>query len=167
MLGRMERARFAAAPLDTATRVITVLFLAVITLVMLLAAYASIMVGRSVATIVVLLGGVVVIGSAWGFAPRRFEVDDGRLRVRRRGFGGKEFGLEGQAKRVEPSRLLGIRLLGSGGAFGWYGLFWNRSLGRYRAYVTDRSRIVEVGTDQGMVVLSPDDPDRFLRTAGQ
>ncbi len=167
MLRGMEPAMFEAAPLDTATRVITVLFVAVIALVMLLAVYASITVGWSVATIVVLLGGVVVIGSVWGFAPSRFEVGDGRLRVRRRAFGAKEFGLEGPAKRVEPSSLVGIRLLGSGGAFGWYGLFWRRDLGRYRAYVTDRSRIVEVGTDQGVVMLSPDNPDRFLRTAGQ
>jgi hypothetical protein len=55
-----------------------------------------------------------------------------------------------------------MRVAGSGGLFGYYGRFWNRSLGAFRAYATRRSDLVRVDTADERFVLSPDAPDRFL-----
>jgi hypothetical protein len=56
----------------------------------------------------------------------------------------------------------GIRLWGSGGMFGYYGLFNTGSLGKSTWYVTDRSRTVIVRTATKTLVLSPDDVQGFL-----
>jgi hypothetical protein len=116
----------------------------------------------------IVLGVVVPLGilaSAYGFAPRRYSVTpDGLLRMHRRLFGSKAFRIT-SAQAVAPVfGLGGIRLSGSGGAFGWYGLFWRKGTGRYRAYVTDRSRLVACDGPDGLVVVSPADPDAFLAT---
>lgn len=57
----------------------------------------------------------------------------------------------------------GVRLWGSGGMFGYYGLFSTGSLGKSTWYVTDRSKTVIVRTATKTLVLSPDDMQGFLR----
>jgi hypothetical protein len=107
--------------------------------------------------------GAGVTVAAFGFAPAGYEVDGAHLRVRRRLFGSRTFTLTGEA--VRPSWRLGfggVRLLGSSGLFGWYGRFWKPGVGRYLAYVTDRSRLVACDTDAGLVVVSPSDPDALV-----
>ena len=54
-----------------------------------------------------------------------------------------------------------LRLFGSGGFLGFYGLFWNRQWGRFQALATDLNRCVLV-SGQRKWLLSPDDPERFL-----
>lgn len=56
------------------------------------------------------------------------------------------------------------RLWGNGGAFSIHGWFSNAALGRYRAFVTDTRRTVVLNWPGATVVVSPDDPERFLRT---
>jgi hypothetical protein len=55
-----------------------------------------------------------------------------------------------------------LRLFGNGGLFSFTGLFWNRRLGRYRAFVTDPSRAVVLRYRDRTVVLSPHDPQAFV-----
>jgi hypothetical protein len=57
-----------------------------------------------------------------------------------------------------------IRLWGSGGLFGYYGLFSTSKLGRSTWYVTNRNNAVVLITAGKTVLLSPDDPDGFLAT---
>ena len=72
-----------------------------------------------------------------------------------------------QARRASADDLRGcVRLIGSGGLFGYYGWFRTAQLGKSRRYVTDRNRSVIVWTPDQVIVLSPDDPDRFLRALG-
>ena len=50
------------------------------------------------------------------------------------------------------------------GIHGSFGTYWNRNWGRYRAYVTDHGKTVELRlADNSRVILSPDDPIGFLR----
>lgn len=115
----------------------------------------------------VALGAVVgafLIG-AWGLSPVAFELAPGRLRVRRRIFGSRTYGLTGAVRQAPATLGLGVRLGITGGMFGWSGRMWNRQVGRYRAHLTDRSRIVACDTDEGLVVISPADPKAFVRTA--
>lgn len=55
-----------------------------------------------------------------------------------------------------------IRLWGNGGLFGFTGWFWNKKLGRHRVFVTDPKRAVVLRMSQRTVVVSPDDPARFI-----
>lgn len=54
-----------------------------------------------------------------------------------------------------------IRLFGNGGFWSFTGWFWNRKLGRYRAFVNDPRRAVALRFDRGCVVVSPDDAEAF------
>lgn len=49
------------------------------------------------------------------------------------------------------------------GGFGTGGWFWSARFGRFRGYVTNTRRVVVLKFDRGVVVLSPDDPDAFVR----
>lgn len=55
------------------------------------------------------------------------------------------------------------RLFGNGGLFAACGWFWNRKLGRYRAWVTDDERLVLIQCSDRKLVVSPGQPDEFVR----
>jgi hypothetical protein len=70
-----------------------------------------------------------------------------------------------EARRATPDDFRGcIRLWGSGGLFGYYGLFSTAKLGKSTWYVTNRRNCVIVITAAKTVLFSPDDPDGFLTT---
>jgi hypothetical protein len=65
------------------------------------------------------------------------------------------------------------RLFGNSGLFSFTGRFWNRQLGRYRAFATDPQRAVILRYATRTVVITPHDPQQFimrtrtlLKTAG-
>jgi len=76
-----------------------------------------------------------------------------------------------EARRATADDFRGcIRLWGSGGLFGYYGLFSTRKLGKSTWYVTNRSNGVVVIVAAKTVLFSPDDAEAFLaaiRTAAQ
>jgi hypothetical protein len=55
-----------------------------------------------------------------------------------------------------------LRLFGNSGFFCIAGLFTNRRLGRYRVFATDPRRAVVLQTPERTVVVTPDEPLRFL-----
>lgn len=56
----------------------------------------------------------------------------------------------------------GLRTSGNGGLFAVTGWYYNRRLGKYRAFLTDPRRAVVLRYETRTVVLSPKDPERFL-----
>jgi len=54
-------------------------------------------------------------------------------------------------------------MLGNGGLFSFSGLFYSRRLGRYRLFATDPKRLVVMIMPRRTVVISPADPEAFLR----
>jgi hypothetical protein len=154
---------FPAAPLDRPTRMVTVVSLLFLGVLLPLAS-----VGAQGGAVILAGLGLAVVVASYGFAPASFEVVGTTLRMRRRLFGAKEMLLTEPAGQVPWTfGVGGLRLIGSGGLFGWYGSFYRPGHGRYRAYLTDRSRIVACATDAGLVLVSPTDPDAFVRaTAG-
>lgn len=66
------------------------------------------------------------------------------------------------ARRAAPRELCGLRTFGSGGLFGFFGWFYARKFGHYRAYVTSRQNLVLVEAER-VYLLSPERPDEFLR----
>ena len=63
-------------------------------------------------------------------------------------------------------RVSGVTVFGSKGVFGCFGRYWNPSLGFYQLYLTNREHVVWLATDGGLVGLSPDRPDEFVRRLG-
>lgn len=60
----------------------------------------------------------------------------------------------------------GVRLVGSGGLYGYYGLFSFRGIGRVWMYATNRHNLILIKTDQGKkILLSPKDPEEFIKLA--
>jgi hypothetical protein len=64
----------------------------------------------------------------------------------------------------EPDALRGsVRLFGNGGLFAISGWFWNRRIGRFRAYATDPERAVLLRYRDGRrVLLTPHDVQHFI-----
>ena len=161
----MTAAEFPAAPLDRSTRLtsaaLVVAFVGfALTIPVAEAGPAGRLVGYGFPVMVLVL--------AYGLSPRGYRLTaDGRLQILRRWFCSKSFRIDSAAPTSALFGLAGIRLAGSGGAFGWYGLFWRRDTGRFRAYVTDRAHLVVCDGPDGVVVLSPADPAAFLAAGPQ
>lgn len=64
---------------------------------------------------------------------------------------------------IEAEAIRGsVRVFGNGGLFAFCGWFWNRSLGRYRMWVTDARRLVLIRCGDRRLVVSPDNPQEFM-----
>jgi PH (Pleckstrin Homology) domain-containing protein len=98
------------------------------------------------------------------FMVRGYIVTEGHLEVRRLGWS-TLLPLAGlTAVSGEPEGLRGsVRVFGNGGLFAISGWFWNRRIGRFRAYATDPSRAVLLRYRDGKnVVVTPDDVQHFI-----
>lgn len=75
-----------------------------------------------------------------------------------------------ESVQFEPGVMAGgLRTFGNGGLFSFSGWFHNKTLGTYRAFVTDPSRTVVLRFRGGTVVVSPSSPEDFIEqvTAAQ
>lgn len=88
-----------------------------------------------------------------------------RLRVRRPGRM-SDWCLEGlEAVAADPGAMIGSRrVLANGGLFSFTGRFRNKHLGVYRAFATDPNKAVVLRWSDRTLVITPDDPERFVRT---
>lgn len=109
---------------------------------------------------------ILVILLSFAYSPRGYLLADRSILVKRLA-GAARIPLEDvrEARRATPDDFRGtIRLGGSGGLFGYYGLFSTSKLGRSTWYITNKSNSVVVITAAKTVLFSPDDPDAFLAT---
>lgn len=97
------------------------------------------------------------------FVVRGYELAPGELRVRRL-LWSTRIPLAGLAEvRADPQAMTGsMRLFGNGGLFSFTGLFQSRTLGRYRAFVTDPAHAVVLRTAGRVTIVSPADPHAFV-----
>jgi len=135
-----------------------------------------------------LLGAAPVVG--WNFGPRQFlawriftfsipllALPLGILfmvrgyRVTAQGIEIERFGWTSQLPLVglkditsDPQALVGsIRRWGNGGFFAITGRYSNARHGRFRAWATDPARAVVLRYAEHTVILTPDDPQRFVQ----
>jgi hypothetical protein len=142
-----------SASYDKTTKVVS----GVACLVLLVAAPASR--NRFVASV-----SAVVAVLAYAFSPRSYAVV-GRTIIVNRLIGNVRIPLENlrEARVSTPDDVTGcIRLWGSGGMFGYFGLFRTTKLGKCTWYVTRRDRMIVVATDLKTTLYSPDDTAGFL-----
>jgi len=68
---------------------------------------------------------------------------------------------------ADPTAMKGsLRTAGNGGFFAFTGWFRNKKLGTYRAFVTDPARCVVLEFQDYKIVVSPGDPDGFVKALG-
>ncbi len=107
---------------------------------------------------------LVLLSSALPFMVRGYVLRATHIEVRRLGWS-TVLPLAGLvAVTGEPEGLRGsLRLFGNGGLFGFSGWFWNRRIGRFRAYATDPGRAVLLRYRDGKkVVVTPHDVQHFI-----
>lgn len=56
-----------------------------------------------------------------------------------------------------------LRVCGNGGGFSFTGWYWSKSLGLFHAYATDQRRTVVLRFGKRTVVVSPGEPEDFVR----
>src|SRR5947208_16339380 len=98
------------------------------------------------------------------FWVRSYVLTTSTIEVRRRGCRSPPPLARLVAMTGEPEGLSGsVRLFGNGGLFGISGWFWNRRIGRFRAYATDPGRVVLLRyRDGSQVVVTPHDVQHFI-----
>ena len=70
-----------------------------------------------------------------------------------------------QSASLEPGAMCkSIRTCGNGGFYSFTGFYWSKSLKSYRAYVTDLRRTVVLRYEKRTAVVSPENPEDFVRT---
>jgi len=118
--------------------------------------------GSQAARWATLLGpGVVLL--VWALAPKGLEIEGGELRILRRAWRAAAFPLAavGQVEALPRDALrFAVRTFGVGGLFGYYGWFYKK--GAFRLYATRTDRLVELVIGGKRVVVSPDEPGRFI-----
>jgi hypothetical protein len=105
----------------------------------------------------------LVTAGCWALAPNGLEIAGGELRILRRAWRSAAYPLSAVAEVavLPPGSLAGaVRTFGNGGLFGYYGWFYRK--GAFRLYATRTDRLVEVLAGGRRVVVSPDEPARFV-----
>ncbi|MDD5201069.1 MAG: PH domain-containing protein [Terrimicrobiaceae bacterium] len=98
------------------------------------------------------------------FVVRGYRVESARIVVLRAGWVTRlpRAGLE--SVRFEPGAMRrSLRVCGNGGFFSFTGLYWNKELKMHRAFVTDPQRTVVLRYAGRTVVVSPAQPEEFVR----
>ncbi len=108
--------------------------------------------------------GAVLIFLSYAYSPRGYAIFERSIVVKRL-IGSVRIPLGGirEVRKATADDLRGcIKLWGSGGLFGYYGLFRTSKLGKSTWYVTNRGNAVVVTTDAVTTVVSPDSVDAFI-----
>jgi hypothetical protein len=142
-----------SAPYDRTTKIIT-------------AIVCVILVGIPFITKIFALAalGWSLIALCYAYSPLGYAVSERSVVVRRL-IGRVRIPIEGvrEIRPATPDDFRGcLRLWGSGGMFGYYGLFRTTKLAKCTWYVTSRAKAVVLITETKTTLFSPDDVDRFL-----
>lgn len=104
--------------------------------------------------LITVISGTILIGL--GYMPIRLKADNEKITVSRL-FGSLKIPVD----RIIATRILqksdisdSIRLFGSGGLFGFLGLFKNTNLGKYTMYATDLNHLLFIRTRNKKYVFS-------------
>jgi Bacterial PH domain len=146
------------ASYDTTTKVISA---AVFILFLMIAAGTGSVLSEGVFALLFL--------AAYAWSPTGYSVTDGDVVIRRL-IGNVHLPIAGirEVRIATRDDLRGsMRIFGSGGLFGYYGLFRNSKLGTSRWYVTDRSHSLVLIGDSETAIVSPDDAAGFIASLGK
>jgi Bacterial PH domain len=154
------------APWGRTVRVRTKVGLVIVAVIVLSAAFAPMDVPLAfrLAAIVVPL---LIVAASLARTVRGYTLTEEAIIVQR-GWGETRLPLAGlRSVTGEVDAMRGsMRLTGNDGFFSITGWFWNRKLGRHRAFATDLSRAVVLRYADRTIVITPHDPQQFIMRAG-
>lgn len=107
---------------------------------------------------------LILAGYAW--SPRSYSIEARSILVHRL-IGAARIPLDNirEIRPAAPDDFFGsLRLFGSGGFFGYYGVFRTSKLGGSTWYMTNRENAVVVVTGAKTALISPNDVSRFIST---
>ena len=111
----------------------------------------------------ILLPPTILIAGAF-FMIRSYELRLGELKIKRLGWSTRLDLTDLQSIELDPTAMSGsIRTCGNGGLFCFAGWFRNKKLGSYRVFATDLKKCVVIKFPKGTVVVTPGDPDAFVK----
>jgi hypothetical protein len=101
------------------------------------------------------------------FMPKQYEINEKELVIHRK-IGNLKIVLNEitQIEKIEAYTQLGfvIRLFGSGGLFGWLGIFYSGKYGIFKMYAGAASPLVMITYGNGKKIgISPEDLDGFMK----
>ncbi|WP_300596801.1 PH domain-containing protein [Niabella sp.] len=122
---------------------------------------------RGFPLVLLLLICILTLVLSFGLSVKKYRISNEKLTICRP-FGNKRIPLTTlvSAKVIDPKLLRwSWRIFGSGGMFGYYGIFGNKQLGTMKWYMTRKDKAVLLETvNHKKIALSPDDPDGFVNT---
>ena len=142
----------------------TVKIVTAVTVLLLVYFVAAAFLGDSKLTLIPAAILLFVIGLSYYFSITKYEVDRNQLIIRRP-FDSVSISLENlqSVERIAKKDLRWtVRTFGIGGLFSYTGEFWNKKLGSMSWYVTRMDKAVMIVHGNRKIVISPDDPEKFL-----
>ena len=153
---------YRTASLDRTAAIMTSILIAAPATALVVALVFSGEVRYAALTITTILS--VICAGSYAIAPSHYVVRHDRITIKRHLWRSASIPMS-EVKRCYPyPKLIEgklLRLLGNGGAFGWYGIYVSDELGTIMLYATNRSKAIVVGNG-GTFVLSPERQDTFL-----
>jgi hypothetical protein len=148
-----------AAPMSLAIELVTA-FVLLLTLAFTVSAFFAPVLWFGAAVL------MVVCIFCYLMAPVTYAVQDDRLIVNSH-IHQKIFAPIVRCSRISEGQLptlIGLRVFGNGGLFAGTGIFWNRMLGIFRAYITSArpDDLVLVETTDRKIIISPREPQLFV-----
>lgn len=114
------------------------------------------------------IGGSALIFGAALFTVRAYAVTADAILVRRLFWWTRIPREELSSAEIDPDAITWktIRTFGNGGFYSFTGWFWNKRIGSFRAFITDASRCVVLRFETKTILVSPDNPDAFVKALG-
>jgi hypothetical protein len=104
---------------------------------------------------------VLIILGCYLFAPQSYLLTDQGLTIKRH-IGPVQLNLNeiSDIRILNKDEIKGlIRTFGVGGLFGYFGKYYNKTIGKMTFYATNRANAILITTKQGKkIVITPDDP---------
>ncbi|MEW5950654.1 MAG: PH domain-containing protein [Elusimicrobiota bacterium] len=99
----------------------------------------------------------------WLFSPVSYQITETKINILRPI---KNIEIElskiKEIRKIEKEDLKGaIRLFGSGGLYGFFGLFYKKGFGKFYAYCSNPSDLVLIKSDK-LFLISPSQPEVFI-----
>jgi Ca2+/Na+ antiporter len=154
------------ATMDKTVKKSTLFSLLMFVLIFIYFLYISMQSGNYLATILFLILAFLSYLLPLLFRPQKYIITDNELEIKRT-VGSVKIRLEDikKVERIDETALRGIkRVFGSGGIFGYFGIFKNKELGTMRLYTTRKDERVYILTSEGKnIIISPDNSEEFVQ----
>ena len=111
---------------------------------------------------------LLIEATAAVFIVRRYQLSGDTLIIHRLGWSNQYDLSQLVSISHDPAAVKGsIRSFGNGGLLSFSGIFWNKTLGSYRAYATDWSKALVIKLPNRVLVITPDNPEEFIKAVAK